>query len=116
MDAGNPPMHGFEEFIGLFLAAGKPVNPGDVIQAQAKWVTLNEESKLLAFQDARQQLMRTRDARYMPLPANYLAARPWTRTAPARTLPYIDPKTEKALDTHSEVSKLLEEKQKRKTG
>lgn len=104
------PMEGFERFMGLFVAAGKPMNDGNVIRAQAAWSRLTQADKIRAFQDAERQLIRTLDPRWMPFPENYLAARSWTRTAPARSLPYIDPKTDKALQTHDEVLRLLKER------
>lgn len=104
------PMDGFERFFGLFLAAGKPMNEGNMIQAQARWSCLTPQDKACAIADAERQLIRTKETRFMPFPENYLAARPWNRTAPSRTLPYIDPKTDKALQTHDEVLRLLKER------
>lgn len=109
---GQHPAKGFEPFFGMFLAAGKKLNSGDWIRGVAKWTLLSDAEKFAAMEDARQQLMRTKDPRFMPLPENYLAARPWTRVAMPRTLPYIDPATDKALQTHEEVLRLLEERMK----
>jgi len=100
---------GFERFFGLFIAAGKPLNQADMVRAQMQWSRLDVGQRFSALADAEQQLMRTREARFIPLPDNYLAGRPWTRTALPRTLPYINPKTDEALKKHDEVLRLLKE-------
>lgn len=110
-------MVGFERFFGLFLAAGKALHKGDMIRAQAMWTRLKPEDQRAAFLDAEQQLMRTSSARFVPLPENYLSARPWTRTALPRTLPYIDGKMDAELAKRLEVRRMLAQRIKeRKLG
>lgn len=85
----------FEELMGLFLASGKALNAGDVAAARVQWVYLiareGREHGLQALAAAEKQLRATESVQYMPLPANFLRARPWTRTAPPRTLAYEKP-------------------------
>jgi hypothetical protein len=82
---------GFEEFIGIFVAAGKPLNAGDVAGAQVLWPLLSFQDRKLAISAIEKQLRATVCVAFMPLPVNFLRARPWTRTAPPRTLPYNKP-------------------------
>jgi|HubBroStandDraft_4_1064222.scaffolds.fasta_scaffold210847_2 hypothetical protein len=105
----HPPMTGFEEFFGLFVAAGKPLHKADLGEAQAAWTRLTLEAKRLAFVAARERLMRTLEPRFMPTPARFLQARSWQRDALERTLPYIDPKMDREADKYNEVLRLLKE-------
>lgn len=81
----------FEEFIGIFVAAGKPMNIGDVGAAKIPWSLLGPDEKAVAIAAIEKQLRATESAAFMPLPLSFLRAKPWTRTAPPRTLPYDKP-------------------------
>jgi hypothetical protein len=89
-----------ENFIGLFLSAGKPLNKRDLNLAASQWRALSPTDRISAFNAARDQLQRTADPQYIPLPANFLVSRAWERTAMPRQLPikpktkHIPPKTE----------------------
>jgi hypothetical protein len=76
-----------EQFIGLFLAAGKPLNKGDMQRAKSRWCELSPEDQTAAFNTAHEKLIQTADPQFIPLPANFLSAKSWTRSAPPRTLP-----------------------------
>jgi len=76
-----------EQFIGLFLAAGKPLNKGDMQRAKSRWCELSPEDQTAAFNAAHEKLIQTADPQFIPLPANFLSAKSWTRSAPPRTLP-----------------------------
>lgn len=85
-------LSGFEDFIALFVMAGKPINAGDVVAAKTLWPLLSAQDKGLCLEALEKQLRRTASADHMPLPVNYLRARPWTRVAASRrTLPYEKP-------------------------
>lgn len=95
----------FEEFIGIFIAAGRPLNAGDVGAARVTWALLSAEDKAQAIAAIEKQLRATESAAFMPLPANFLRAKPWTRTAPPRTLPYDKPS--KTMDRLQQAWEIL---------
>ena len=97
----------FEEFIGIFVAAGKPLNAGDVGAARVLWPLLSFEDRARAIAAIEKQLRATESAAYMPLPVNFLRAKPWTRTALTRSLPYDKPS--KILDRLSKAEKYLQD-------
>jgi hypothetical protein len=95
-----------EQFIGLFLAAGKPLNKGDMQRAKSRWCELSPEDQTAAFNAAHGKLIQTADPQFIPLPANFLSAKSWTRSAPPRTLPVeqIDkPKKSKRIEERDEM-------------
>jgi hypothetical protein len=96
-------------FVGLFVSAGKPLNERDINLAKSRWKELSLADKRAAFRVARDQLQRTIEPEYIPLPANFLTAKPWTRTGEARSLPYVDKKLKREIDKFNEVQRLLEE-------
>lgn len=100
-------LEGFEGFMGVFLAAGKPLNSGDVAAARVIWPLLSFEDRAQAIAAITNQLRHTENPAYMPLPANFLRAKPWTRSAPPRTLPYDKPS--KMLDSLEKAWELLKE-------
>lgn len=103
MNENHHPSEGFEPFFGLFLAAGKALNHGDFLRAHALWTRLTSSDKLRAMVDARQQLERTADAHFVPLPENYLRTRPWTRIAQPRTLPVV---TRKEIESQAQTDEI----------
>jgi hypothetical protein len=82
---------GFEEFIGIFTAAGKPLNAGDIAGARVFWATLSFSDRWEAVAAIDKQLRATENPAFMPLPSSFLRAKPWTRVAQPRTLPYNKP-------------------------
>lgn len=97
----------FEEFIGIFIAAGKPLNAGDVGAARVLWPLLSFEDRARAIAAIEKQLRATESAAYMPLPVNFLRAKPWTRTALKRSLPYDKPS--KVMDRLEKAWEILKE-------
>jgi hypothetical protein len=106
------PVRGFQEFIGLFLAAGKAINDRDLILAEKRWTALPLPDQLSALKTAKYQLEHTADEHFIPLPQNFLGAKPWTRAAPPRSLPAIHPKTDRAKKRHDEMMEILEARHK----
>ena len=97
----------FEEFIGIFIAAGKPLNAGDVMGAKVLWPLLNFEDRAKAISAIEKQLRATESPAFMPLPVNFLRAKPWTRVALSRTLPYDKPS--KILDRLDKAAQYLQD-------
>lgn len=101
--------NGYSAFVGLFLAAGKPINERDLELTRARWFEFSFDDQIRAYRAAREQLLRTLEPRFIPLPANFLRAKSWTRSAPKRTLPHLDPKTEREIERSNQVMSILEE-------
>ncbi len=80
----------FTNYIGIFYAAGKPLNPHDVQRAAAAWTGLEATEWAPATRHALDQCQRTRHVQFIPLPVNHILDRGWTRIAPPRTLPFVD--------------------------
>ena len=103
---------GFKDFIGLFLSAGKPLNERDINLAKSRWKSLSIGDKRAAFKVARDQLQRTIEVEFIPLPVNFLTAKAWTREGVARTLPVVKPekKNKRASEQEAMIQRVLNER------
>lgn len=99
----------FQDFFGLFVAAGKALSHWDMQRACTRWVSLSDEEKPLALECARQTCVETGNPRYLALPANFLDSKPWTRVAMLRSLPVLKPQDLRAIERHKEMMDILEE-------
>lgn len=77
---------GWEEYLGVFLFAGKALNDADIQDALRNWLSLDVADRILAFQHI-QSVARENEAQFVPMPANHLRRKPWTRRGPGRLLP-----------------------------
>ena len=77
---------GWEEYLGVFLFAGKALNDADIQDALRNWLSLDVADRILAFQHI-QSVARENEAQFVPMPANHLRKKPWTRRGPGRLLP-----------------------------
>ena len=92
----------FEEFIGVFLAAGKKLNKLDNERARKLWLHFDapEHGRILEHLKRSVTDGTWSSERYIPMPANYLESKAWTRIGPGRVLPLpprSESKTESAL-------------------
>lgn len=76
----------FGRFMGAFLAAGVLLNAGDMAACGVSWAAVPKEQRRAAA-DCAERAARETEARFMGLPQNFLAKRPWTRDGPGRSLP-----------------------------
>lgn len=76
----------WQEYIGVFLAAGKHLNETDIGHALRQWVSIEPDERSLALHDIRTRAIGT-SAQYIPLPVNHLTKKPWTRRGPGRLMP-----------------------------
>ncbi len=76
----------FGRFMGAFLAAGVALNAGDMAACVVSWAAVPREQHRAAA-DCAERAARETEARFMGLPQNFLAKRPWTREGPGRSLP-----------------------------
>jgi hypothetical protein len=100
----------FSEYFGIFVASGKALNRGDMERACREWVSLGEQDRLGAIEDARKTCMSASGPAFVPFPSNHLRAKGWTRVALPRTLPAITAKetarADKALDLIEDLKRL----------
>lgn len=76
------------EYVGVFVACGKPLNEVDVRRALQIWISMPPTEQAAALDDAKGRALgswRTPDLTADP--ANHLRGRPWTRAAIQRTMP-----------------------------
>ena len=85
----------FQEFIGVFLAAGKSLNDRDVERARKLWLKFDapEHGRILEHLKRSVTDGTWSDALHTPMPDNYLRSKAWTRVGPGRVLP-LPPKSE----------------------
>ncbi len=83
----------FRDYIGIFHAAGKPMNLHDEHRAHAAWIGIGPDQWAAATQDALRICQKTSNVRYLPMPVNHLLDEGWTRTAAPRTLPLVEEPT-----------------------
>ena len=85
----------FQEFIGVFLAAGKPLNEIDNERARKLWLKFDapEHGRILEHLKRSVTDGTWSDALHTPMPNNYLRSKAWTRVGPGRVLP-LPPKSE----------------------
>lgn len=81
------PDKAFDAYIEVFIAAGKPLNDGDIARARREWGNLSIEERLCAGRDVVPLCVQTQTP-FIPHPANHLRNKPWTRVAIERSLPY----------------------------
>lgn len=104
------PQSDFQEYFGIFVAAGKPLNEVDMRRAAMQWVSMTEEDRRGALLDARRTCVLASSAHFVPFPINHLLARGWTRVALVRTLPTLRPADIKAGERDIEAKRLLSER------
>lgn len=99
-----------EQFIGLFLSAGKPLNKGDLARTQSRWCELSPDDQVAAFNSAHEKLIQTADPQFIPLPANFLSDKPWTRKAMPRSLPVVEApkKSKRATEREALIRQAVE--------
>lgn len=76
----------WERYISIFLVGGKLLNERDTEKALRIWLSLGWEEKLQAIRSI-EEIVQQRDATFVPLPANHLTDKPWTRRGPGRMIP-----------------------------
>jgi hypothetical protein len=96
----------FQEFVGMFLAAGVAVSETDMLRAAREWVNYPADEHARIVADVRQKLADGfwSEARYTPNPKNYMADRPWTRKSMPRAIPIVKPKS-KAQEAQDEAAR-----------
>ena len=79
----------FDEFIGVFLAAGKLLNDRDLEKACRRWQDFEPAEHAVILAHVKQCVSdgTWSDARHTPIPRNYLDTEAWTRRGPGRILP-----------------------------
>lgn len=82
---------GWQEYIGVFLAAGKPLNDRDLEKALREWLSMDAGNRAQAQLSAVQVCGAADSQNFIPLPVNHLVGRAWTRRAPERVLPVTKP-------------------------
>ncbi len=80
----------FQAYLGVFLAAGRPLNDEDAQLAHRLWRQMPIEERIAAGRHAIKMCVET-VTEFLPLPVNHLRGKAWTRVAPPRTLPYRPP-------------------------
>jgi hypothetical protein len=86
------PGHGdpaFEEFMGVFLAAGKKLNERDIEKALRLWLNFEVPEHAVILEHLKRSVTdgTWSGPEYTPMPASYLASQAWTRRGPDRILP-----------------------------
>ena len=78
----------FQEFIGVFLAAGKKLNDRDVERARKLWRNFNAPEHAAILEHLKRAVVdgTWSSERYIPMPASYLESKAWTRIGPGRVL------------------------------
>ena len=79
----------FQEFILVFMAAGKVVNDRDNELAFRLWLNFDAQDHAVILAHLKRAVMdgTWSSERYTPMPASYLASKAWTRIGPGRVLP-----------------------------
>ena len=77
---------GWDNYLGVFLAAGKALSDADIQDALRNWISMDMAEQILAFQHI-QLVARRNDPEWIPFPVNHLRKKPWTRRGPGRLLP-----------------------------
>ena len=90
----------FQEFIGVFLAAGKKLNKLDNARALKLWRNFNAPEHAAILEHLKRSVVdgTWSDALHTPMPASYLASKAWTRIGPGRVLPH-PPQKESKVET-----------------
>ena len=89
----------FQEFIGIFLAAGKLLNDRDAERALKVWLNVDAPEHPAILELLKRSVVdgTWSDARHTPMPASYLGSKAWTRIGPGRVLPH-PPRSETKFD------------------
>ena len=96
----------FEEFIGVFIAAGKPLNAGDVMGAKVLWPLLNFEDRAKADICHREATTGDRAPQFhAAAPVNFLRAKPLDSCGTVADAPYDKPS--KILDRLDRAAQYL---------
>lgn len=100
----------FDQYIGVFAAAGKPMNPdgSDKAEARKVWLTYGADDREGACRNALEICMKRQNVDLIPMPASHLAKAHWRRVAQPRTLPMMIPNGE--VDVNAEVRRLARAK------
>ncbi len=85
----------WDAYIGVYRAAGKPLNDMDERKACLIWVGLSDADRYLAFAHIT-KIAAERPEHFIPMPVRHLQGREWERTAKPRTLPA--PKSAKSAE------------------
>jgi len=80
----------FEDYIGVFLAAGKELSPRDIAFARTEWCRMPIQEREAACAHILPHARQT-ETRFIPMPVNHLRARPWERRGMNRVLEYFKP-------------------------
>ena len=85
----------FQEFIGMFIAAGKAMNEIDIEAALKLWLNSEPPEHDDICGDVERKLRdgTWSDARHTPMPKRYLEGKEWTRKAIPRVLPTVGAKS-----------------------
>ncbi len=102
--ARHSPSIGWEVYIGIFLAAGKPLNDRDLEKTLRIWLGMPTEAKLQATSDAEAMCRSASSHEHIKFPFNHLSDHPWTRKAPERVLPYDKPLS-KSEQAHADATR-----------
>jgi hypothetical protein len=78
--------HGFADFIGIFLAAGKLLNEKDNAKALQLWLRFEPTEHAIILGHLKQAVSDSTwsDATHTPVPVSYLASEAWRRRGPGR--------------------------------
>lgn len=107
---GGDPAGGFDEFCGLFLAAGKKLCERDIERALRLWISHSSEHDAI-MADVRPKFTNGTwsDTLHTPMPQNYLRSQAWRRRGPGRLLP--DPPKTKGQAAQQEAARRFLEDQ-----
>jgi hypothetical protein len=101
--------NGFQNYLTVFYAGGKLLSPDDENKAFRAWKKLPLAGQIAAGENAI-EIVKDREPKYIPLPANHLRDKPWTRTGPGRMVP-LPPKSAREAN-QLEAERLFDERRK----
>jgi len=80
----------FQEFIGVFLAAGKKLNNVDIERALKLWLNFDAQEHVVILEHLKRSVRdgTWSDELHTPMPRRYLQSMAWTRVGPGRVLPH----------------------------
>lgn len=104
----------FQDFIGMFIAAGKAMNEIDIGNALKVWLNSDPPEHEVICADVARKLQdgTWSDAQHTPMPRRYLENKEWTRKSAGRILPTVVPKSRTQANHEKAAAEFIAEERR----